>query len=151
MVNSRIKCDKQLWCNLLDRVCEERRIALPSYRRALEDSTAEQVESLLRTATNLSNNYALGCPAIKFQSNFKECVTWLKLVRGRWCLMATSNTSRSRLSVFDSNGGIFRLAEEVYLPGPVMDGLIEDTGRHIRTALSVGTRSAINPLVRPQT
>ena len=67
-------------------------------------------------------------------------VTWAKLVRGRWCLVASSDATQSRLSVFDGLCGMQDEKYVFYLDGPVMDGVVEDTPQGINLALSIGAR-----------
>ena len=67
-------------------------------------------------------------------------VTWTKLVRGRWCIAAVSDSISSRLILYDLFVGLSSgPTVEVYLPGPVMDGVLEDTLPEINIAVSIGT------------
>ena len=68
-------------------------------------------------------------------------VTWVKLIRGRWCLVASSDKLQSRFTVYDGIGGLrAREKQDYYLDGPVLDGVVEDTPLGINIALSIGTR-----------
>ena len=67
-------------------------------------------------------------------------VTWLKLIRGRWLLLASSDYNQSRLSLWDVAGEREQMVTQVFLSGPVMDGKCDDSGICITIALSIGTR-----------
>ena len=68
-------------------------------------------------------------------------VTWVKLIRGRWCIVASSDSLCSRLMVFDGLNGLQSSPKyESFLEGPVMDGVVDDTAHGINMALSIGTQ-----------
>lgn len=90
-----ISGDKQLWVNILKRELLEREIALPAYRRSLEDASASHVESWLRTGLQLERSYGSGHVATTVRWNVERCVTWARLIRGRWCLIASADTTES--------------------------------------------------------
>lgn len=70
----------------------------------------------------------------------------MKLVKGRWCLVASSDASQSRLSLFDSGSGALQLITENFLPGPIMDGQLEDVEEYVHLAVTVGSRSVLRRL-----
>lgn len=136
-----IGADKQLWMSLLGRESESRGIPLNPYHCALDTATATYVESWLRTTISYRSAYEIASAASTISTTVGSRITWLKLLRGRWCLVASSDESRSRLMLFDSLDSNSHLLCEMLLPGPVMDGQCDDTGDGICLAISVGTRS----------
>ncbi len=66
--------------------------------------------------------------------------TWTKIIRGRWCLVALSNVSISFVGIWriPSNGSL-QIENKFYLPGPVLDGVVDDVAEEIRIAITVAT------------
>ena len=91
-------------------------------------------------ALNLQRAYKdPACASINFFGDLLY-VTWAKLIRGRWCLVASSDHLQSQLFVFDGLRGFQSDKYVFYLDGPVMDGVVEDTPHGINLALSIGAR-----------
>lgn len=68
-------------------------------------------------------------------------ITWTKLIRGRWCLIACSDFFVSQLVVWDLQNPTDQLQKAIFhLPGPVVDGIVEDITSEILIALTLGTR-----------
>lgn len=68
-------------------------------------------------------------------------VTWVRIVRGCWCLIACSNLKDSQLLVWDLQSCQTEHHKSTfYLPGPVADGVIEDNENEILIALTIGTK-----------
>ena len=116
-------------------------MALHPRRIPLELATAHHIESWVRAAIRLRVNYTTKPKAelqrICLANNLR--VTWSKLVRTRWCLVAASALSESRLSVWDISSGSWTLRGEWFLDGPVIDGHLEDIGKSVTVALTIGT------------
>lgn len=114
---------------------------LPIQALALEEIEAATIERWVRTALSLERTYTkTGASTISSICSIPS-VTWLKLIRGRWCLVASSDTSQSRLILFDGLIGLQSgIKAEFFLPGPVIDGVIDDSSSRINIALSIGTR-----------
>ena len=110
--------------------------------RPLENLDASTLESWSRKAHTLIRSYTSSEPRVTVLSLARslQAVTWVKLVRGRWCLAAVSDSSSSRLVLYDGRIGFNSEPQaELYLPGPVMDAVMEDRTSEINIALSIGT------------
>ncbi|TDL22367.1 hypothetical protein BD410DRAFT_839814 [Rickenella mellea] len=139
-----ISNDKQLWIRIMDRDIAERRISLLPYRRTIISANALAVESWIRNAITLEKAYESNLHLNLDHTIVPDrlSATWAKLIRGRWCLVATSNVYQSWLSLWDGGSTGRPLRMRYSLAGPVMDGLVEDTEDGILLALSIGTRSS---------
>ena len=67
-------------------------------------------------------------------------VTWVKLILGRWCIVAASDVNQRRLSIWEivSDGIESRMAD-VFLEAPVIYGQIDHSAGRVRCAITVGT------------
>lgn len=75
-------------------------------------------------------------------------VTFVKLIRGRWFLVASSNTTISELSAWEIRSpSTCALRSRVYLPAPALDCAVDDGGSYVRVAISVGTWYAAHTLI----
>ncbi|TDL13259.1 hypothetical protein BD410DRAFT_903336 [Rickenella mellea] len=143
-LNASISDDKQLWVGWSARTLTTsgyHNYSIP-YRRSLEDVDASDVRSWLAHGISLYKGYTSSSPTIqKLDSMAPRIVTWVRLIRGRWCLVASSNVSESRLTLWDlsSRSGGPHPCSEIFFPGPVMDGQIDDDLTSIRIAVTVGS------------
>ncbi|TDL19720.1 hypothetical protein BD410DRAFT_791869 [Rickenella mellea] len=136
-----ISTDKTLWAHVLKRDIVHRNIPLVPYRQSFELVNAPIVESWTRNAISLQKAYkSTRCLSVDQFTTDVRAITWVKLIRGRWCLFASSNALESRLSLLDISSSCDRICAEVLLSGPVMDGQIEQHNSGIVVALSVGSR-----------
>ncbi|TDL19711.1 hypothetical protein BD410DRAFT_830161 [Rickenella mellea] len=102
---------------------------------------ATAVESWTRNAFVLERAYLSNNPlSVHHLKTGIRAVTWVKIIRGRWCLAASSNISESLLTLWDISTSDNRICAEMPLPGPIMDGEIEDIKSEIVVAVSVGCR-----------
>ena len=72
-----------------------------------------------------------------------KSVTWLRIVGGRWLLVAASNQEISTFSCWtltDVFEGKPKPLAERYLPGPVHDGEVEVQMEGVVIAISIGSR-----------
>ncbi len=118
-------------------------IELPKYCQPLEQASAEHVRSWVKTSIALHGAYissGQNAAVISFVVNGRLEATWTKIVRGRWCLVALSNVSTSFIGVWQiqSNGSV-ELRRKFYLPGPVLDGVVDDSTEEIRIAITLAT------------
>ncbi|TDL27893.1 hypothetical protein BD410DRAFT_781809 [Rickenella mellea] len=141
-LNRSISGDKQLWAHILQRDVVDRDISLLPYRSEFASSDAACIEAWVRQALNLEASFqnaeSLGATQ---RVGLGACITWVKLVRGRWVLVASSDTRHSCLMLWDSMPPTKSLQKcaNISLPGPVLDGQVEDTGSKITIAVSVGS------------
>ncbi|TDL22364.1 hypothetical protein BD410DRAFT_258378 [Rickenella mellea] len=138
-----ISNDKRLWMQIIQRDKANRRIPLLPYRRPINSANAFAVESWIRNAITIEKMYESNLQLTLDHTVVPDRLpaTWAKLIRGRWCLVATSNVHQSWLSLWDGGSTGRPLRMRYSLPGPVMDGLMEDTNDGIHLALSIGIRS----------
>ncbi|TDL19708.1 hypothetical protein BD410DRAFT_726828 [Rickenella mellea] len=136
-----ISTDKWLWIHILKRyVIDGGKCVIP-YRRPLTLVDAAAVESWTRNAFVLEKAYVSTSRLYVHRLDTGiRAVTWVKLIRGRWCLAASSNTSESRLTLWDISSPDNQICSEMLFPGPIMDGEIEDLNTEIIIAVSVGCR-----------
>ncbi|TDL20793.1 hypothetical protein BD410DRAFT_829447 [Rickenella mellea] len=141
-MNISISQDKQLWVGCAARQLPADNYLIP-YRRSLENVDASDVRSWLGHGMSLHRSYSSFSPTIqKLDSIVPRIDTWVKLIRGRWCLVASSNVSESRLTLWDlstRSGCCPHLCCEIFFPGPIMDGQIDDDRTTIRIAVTVGS------------
>ena len=130
---------KQLWAHIFNREVVTEGFRLPSYRNTFEELGAKQLEAWTCSALNIHRNYIDTANTEVSRMDNLGCVTWIRLVRGRWCLVACSDTMQSRLIIIDILDDI-ECKTQLFLSGPVMDGEIYDSGSNIDLALTVGTR-----------
>ncbi len=75
-----------------------------------------------------------------FAVNAELEATWVKIVRGHWCLAALSNVSQSFIGIWKTrSNGSMELENRFFLPGPVVDGVVDDHMAEIRIAITVTT------------
>ncbi|KAL5510926.1 hypothetical protein ACEPAG_4683 [Sanghuangporus baumii] len=135
--------DKQLWVHILERDVKRKRLPIPANLRDISEVTASSVESWIKHAIMLDRCYKTPENALSVSrlGNRKgPAVTWLKLILGRWCLVAAADDYESEMSLWEitSKGGPRRVAK-IYLEAPVIDGRIDVSLGEIRCAVSVGT------------
>ncbi|TDL19701.1 hypothetical protein BD410DRAFT_401770 [Rickenella mellea] len=136
-----ISTDEVLWARILTRDVLDRGIRLPPYLKPFGLADASAVESWTRNALMLEKAYKSPKPLpMDRLTTGTRSVTWTKLIRGRWCLFASSNVSESRISLWDISSPDRQVCAEVLLPGPVMDGQVDDRTSEINVAVSVGSR-----------
>lgn len=133
--------DKQLWLHILQRDIKPKASPSPRCIRDIEELTAQDVLEWVKNSIILNKSYASGNNRTLIRTYVSMSVTWVRIVRGRWCLVACSNLKNSQLLVWDLQ---FSQAEPhkstFYLPGPVADGVIEDNKNEILIALTIGTK-----------
>lgn len=118
-------------------------IELPKYRPSLENASAEIVRDWVKTAVALHRAYASGGRIAKVQSIIVDEefeTTWVKIVRGRWCLVAMSNIFQSSVGIWQIQPtGSLKLENKFYFPGPVIDSVVDDSTEVIHIAFTVAT------------
>ncbi|TDL19722.1 hypothetical protein BD410DRAFT_841879 [Rickenella mellea] len=136
-----ISTDRMLWAHVLKRDVVDHGIPLVPYHRAFDLVDAPVVESWTRNALTLQRAYiSTRSLTVDCFSTGVRAITWVKLIRGRWCLFASSNSLESRLSLLDTSSSCREICAEILLPGPVMDGQVEQNSSEIIVAVSVGSR-----------
>lgn len=145
-MNSFVSNDKQLWLHILDRDIKSKALPLPKYVRDIDEATAEDVIEWVKNSFLLDNHYSSGEERTLIRENLSISVTWIKLIRGRWCLIACSDLKNSQLVVWDLQASQDDHHEVTfYLPGPVIDGIVEDNKEDILIAFTIGTKYTFSP------
>lgn len=138
-----VRQDKRLWAECLRRDVISKAIELPKYRPSLEQASAENVRDWVSVAVSLHRAYATGGRLATVQSSITKEefeTTWVKIVRGRWCLVAMSNIFESSVGIWQIQPtGPSKLENKFYFPGPVIDGVVDDSTEEIRIAITVAT------------
>ena len=139
--NAIISNDKQFWVHILGDRLAEYGCCLPAPRAPLDSVDTTVLESWTRRLLLLRKTYMTSSPVKSSLVDSLPPVIWTKLVRGRWCIAAVSDSISSRLLLYDGLVGLSSGPRaEMYLPGPVMDGVLEDRLTEINIAVSIGTR-----------
>ncbi len=125
----------------MDVICNG--IEIPTYRPSLEVASAADVRSWVKTAISLRRAYTSNGQHARINafSLAEELeTTWVKIVRGRWCLAAMSNVSQSFIGIWTMQSkGEFKLENKFYFPGPILDGYVDDSIEEIHIAITVAT------------
>lgn len=133
-----ISNDKTLWEYNLKREVSAQGLLLHPNRIDTSVSSVAQLESWLRCAILLRQSYSRTSKPEIMRLKLDRGITWMRIARARWCIVASSDTQQSHLSVYDFsiNG---KSAEVFYLPGPVITGVMDDNKSGLRLALTIGT------------
>lgn len=137
--------DKQLWVHIFKRSAKERSLLIPTELRNIEDVEARDIESWLRNDLLLAEGYRtpskkLSIRRIHVRPGLR--VTWLKLILGRWCMVAASDEEESRLSLWNVASGTAdpRQMAHVYLDAPVINGQTDFSTGEVRVSVTVGAK-----------
>ncbi|KLO15561.1 hypothetical protein SCHPADRAFT_902327 [Schizopora paradoxa] len=133
-----ISNDKILWEHILGCEVSARSLSLHPNRIDTRTASAAQVESWLRSAIVLRHSYSRTTRSTKSRLKLDQGITWVRIARARWCIVASSDVQQSRLSVYDFATNI-KCCEVFYLSGPVLAGIVDDTDSGLRMALTVGS------------
>lgn len=135
----RINDDKSLWVVILQAYVLRKGTPLPSNLPPLHRVAALDVKSWVKHAFLLQKNYRSA--AVKsFRTCTYEGFTWTKIIRGRWCLVASANLSNAKLAVWDlSQTNLEGPCTVMPLEGPITDGTVEDSGDYVHAAVTVAT------------
>ena len=142
MVNNHISHDKHLWIYILHQKVISKGLCIPSNLQSIEDVSTQDIESWVKHAILLDRKYNTpDCKLYIRDLNNNRSVTWVKLIRGSWCLAASSDKESSSILLWSLTDNNPDPVAEYHLPGPVIDGIVEDSREYIRFAITVGTRS----------
>jgi hypothetical protein len=132
---------KTLWLTFLQRLSANDHTRLPQYIKPLATMTSHEVEILTRRIAQMDRDWDRGQvhPKSITRLDLPQSVTWLRLIAGRWLLVASSDSHTSRLCCFDTS----RLAEstkpatECFFAGRIQTGDVEVQSDGIVIALGV--------------
>jgi len=115
-------------------------IPIPNDCVDLEHAPASYVEYLVKFALNLHWSYTgASSPVIHRVSISPLRITWVRILRSPYLVVASSNLEESRLSVWIA-GNTLELRMECYVPGPVMNGQTYYAGDSVKLALTIGSK-----------
>ena len=142
---------KTLWRDVLRREIIAGNLFTPRHRRPFEELSNVECEALVLHALKLRLSLAKSKskPAI-VPFHQQRSVTWVKIVKSHWLLVASSDGSSSAL-------GIWKLASlkanvatsllplgEIYLDGPVVNGLVDVRKEEVIIALEMSTKRFVS-------
>ncbi|KAL5510923.1 hypothetical protein ACEPAG_4680 [Sanghuangporus baumii] len=137
-----ISDDKNLWSNIFKRELKKRSLPIPSNLRSIDEVEGADIESWVKHIHVLDGVYDAPYKELSIYNVHIDPelrVTWLKLIFGRWCLIAGSNDDKSELSLWEiSSDSEIRRPALVYLDAPVLDGQIDCSDSPVRCAITVG-------------
>lgn len=139
-LHDRISSDKQLWVIVLEQHIHSKGFHLHPRRIGVETASAAQVESWVRCFFRLQRSFKHGLPSSISRVKLDLHVTWMKVIRTRWCLVASSNITPSRLTVWKLDDGGPPVFKDFYISGPVIGGIVEDNNTMITAALTIGDK-----------
>ena len=93
----------------------------------------------LKHVLSLDSSYRNPAPMV-IRRCTTAAVTFVKVIRGRWFVVASSDSDVSELSLWeieDSSG--CRIHARIYLPGRVIDGMVDDSKDTVKLAVTIGT------------
>lgn len=138
----RVSRTKQLWIALLESELPTRSLHLPSYMRPLDELSEQAFEALsihmIRLRQYLCTQQR---PPTVALLHGKRSVTWVRLIRDRWLVVAASNETSSVLYLWSmrslqSQEDIkLEPACEAYLEGPVINGMTDSEDEQAVLAL----------------
>ncbi|EJD00057.1 uncharacterized protein FOMMEDRAFT_170114 [Fomitiporia mediterranea MF3/22] len=138
-----ISNDKLLWTRIFVTHVKASGLCSPHNLRSIEDVAAHDVESWVKHAVLLDKAYKKANRELSVRrlgSPTGLWVTWIKLLLGRWCLIASSNDDESVFSVWEvPSEGEPRLSTKICLDAPVLDGQVDEDNGCCRCAITVGT------------
>lgn len=140
-MNNSVSDDKQLWLHFLYRDVKLRGLPSPKSTRPLDAIASRDVINWIKNGIVLNRNYLTGYNDTLVRFDMSMHVTWTKIVRGRWVLVACSNLHLSMLILWDLHDTQPNSYKSMlYFSGPVTEALLEDDGSEILIAFTVGTK-----------
>ncbi|CAL1697063.1 unnamed protein product [Somion occarium] len=143
---------KQLWCQLYRRVVAEQGIPVFPYMRPLDILSPSLVEALVVHMVRLDEKTMSQKGARLVPLHQPRSVTWIRLVRGQWLLVASSDLNTSVISLWSlssllSSPESSKPIVEAYLDAPVAYGMVQCYNDELFVALYLrGTNSFIDVL-----
>ncbi|KAL5513821.1 hypothetical protein ACEPAH_4222 [Sanghuangporus vaninii] len=137
-----ISSDKQDWVYLYNTITKARSLPMPTNLKILDEAETQDVISWFLHSISLNFNYTserrkLSVYNVAIKPGLR--VTWLKLIRARWCLIAAADYGKSELSLWEiSSYQQTCMVARVYLDAPVMDGEIDYCDGGAKCAATVG-------------
>ena len=133
--------DRYLWHFVLNRDIGHNLSRIPNNAIPAQDAHVGVLRAWVKHAHALWKAYQIpSSDRAVIIINTPARVTFVKLVRGRWFFVASSDITVSELSIWEIlSPSTCALRNRVYLPAPVLDGILDDGGSYIRLAVTVGT------------
>lgn len=117
---------------------------IPRYTRPLDSLSSDSVEAIVLRAIHTSDSWSGGAvtPKRVMHLDLPQSVDWLKLVNGRWLIVASSDNYVSKLSCWDMSlvsTGSVKPSAECFLPGRVNTVKLEVQSNGVVIALGIST------------
>ena len=92
---------KGIWVNILERDLPSDNMALPPYRNPIDNLSALQTERLALHCLRLQRRMAGGLPPLSVVNMPRSLsVNWVRIVRGQWILVASSDANTSAITIW---------------------------------------------------
>ncbi|EJC97570.1 uncharacterized protein FOMMEDRAFT_137589 [Fomitiporia mediterranea MF3/22] len=141
-LSSAILNDKQLWICMYEQIVVANDLCIPNYLGNLEHVHVRDIQSWVKHAVLLDRNYRTPYKKLharRIANREKLGITWLRLVHGRWALVASADVHTCEFSVWEiPPEGEIRQVARVFLDAPVMDGMVDESCEQIRCAITIG-------------
>lgn len=150
---------KQLWIHLWQRDVLDQHLPIPDNMQSLdlmdEAQTRAIVTHALRLQRSMSQSSDHRQSIYQASIGLSRSVTWIRVISSEWLLVATSNSSCSTLSLYSVASLLRKLSDvpiaEVYLDGPVRDGLVDlHNDKGIVIAAELQCSRCVNTKLRDQ-
>lgn len=130
----RVSHSKQLWLSVMRRDVLRNNLPVPAYCRHTDSLSGRECEVIVVNALCVSEHLRCGgsrpqAPHV-VTAHQSRSVTWVKMIRGQWLLVACSDGSSSVLcllsvALLSELGAAACPAAQTYLEGPVARGLVD--------------------------
>ena len=124
-------------------IFSDRRLT-PSYALPTDELSAAECEVLVLHAVRLNRRLTSksDAPPILIPFHQSRSVTWVRLIKGQWLLLATSDKNTSVLSIWSlaslsAMDDLQSPVSEAFLDGPVANGLVDMQNDTLTCALEI--------------
>lgn len=104
----------------------------------LERRSATFIEHLVKYALQLHRSFTSDSKQAVYRMKVPNNITWCKILRSQYVIVASSNVEESRLTLWSLEGGL-ELCAEYYVSGPVVSGHVLDLDNMVVIGLTVGS------------
>ncbi|EJD00091.1 uncharacterized protein FOMMEDRAFT_142533 [Fomitiporia mediterranea MF3/22] len=140
--SSCISSNKQLWTHMFKQHVIRNSLPFPHYLRCIKDVEAHDIESWVRHAVSLDRNFATVRRRLhvrRVTNSHGLAITWLRLIRGRWALVASADVNRCELMIWEIPlKGEMKLAARKFVEAPVIDGVVDESETQVQCAITIG-------------
>ena len=139
-----ISGDKQDWLYLFSMITGARCLPIPMHPRSIDQAEAKDIASCVLHSINANFGYTAECSQLsvsKLAIKSGLRATWVKLLHGRWCWVASADDDESELSLWEiKSDGRVQISARIYLDAPVMNGEVYCSDGAARCAITIGAK-----------